>query len=76
MIWIGGAWVALVVVVLLLAAAVALMKFVAGNAEWEGVVMLPTASVFGAVVASPGSLLLAVGLLLERRAKRRAACLE
>lgn len=73
LIWIGGIWLALVLAALLLAAAAALSKLVRGDPEWEGVVMLPVASVFGAVLASPGALLLAVGLVLARRAKRRAA---
>jgi hypothetical protein len=59
-VWIGGAWVGLVVAVLVLAAAAALSKLMTGDPEWEGVVMLPIASVFGAVVASPGALLLVV----------------
>jgi hypothetical protein len=71
LVWIGGIWVGLVAAVVLLAAATALSKLVTGDPEWEGIVMLPVASFVAAVVASPGALLLAVGLVLRRRTNRR-----
>lgn len=71
MVWTGGVWIGLVVAALLLLVVGSLWKLITGDPEWEGIVMLPIASAFSAVVASPGLLLLALGLILERRARRK-----
>jgi hypothetical protein len=71
LVWSGGVWVGLVAAALLFLVVGSLWKLITGDPEWEGIVMLPVASVFCAAVASPGLLLLALGLLLGRRSPRQ-----
>jgi hypothetical protein len=67
---IGKWWVGLIVLFFVLgtavALAVALYRFIKGNPEWEGIVMVPEVLVFVVLLCLPGAALLGIGRLLSR----------
>lgn len=67
---IGKWWVGLIALFFVLgtaiALAVALYRFITGNPEWEGIVMVPEGLVFAVLLCVPGAALLGIGRLLSR----------
>lgn len=67
---IGKWWVRLVIGLFASGTVVAmiifLVRFLTGNPEWEGIVMLPEVLVFAILLCLPGAALLGIGRLLRR----------
>jgi len=68
---IGKWWIRLVAFLFVLgtaiAAIIALFRFITGNPEWEGIVMVPEVLVFGLLLCLPGVALFAAGRLIAPR---------